>query len=159
MGGCMSFFSKCCDRDGDGKTTAKEVFENVGEALGMLNKVAETAGKYVKALEAAGVDTKGALDILTRINIVLGVSEDAAKAVAKIKIPTKLSEIGDVNGDGNFDKADVIAYMTAAQEVCNALIAAGVKPGEVQKYRDDLAKVIEVVKAVDAEPAPAALVA
>ncbi|AHE66133.1 hypothetical protein [Legionella oakridgensis] len=144
MGNCCSGFF---DRNRDGKVTASEVFKTIGEAINLLGSVAKTAQMYVQALEAAGIDTKGTLDVLRRINTIAEASSGVADTLAKIKVPTKLEEIGDVDGDGDFDKDDVLAYLENSQRVCDALIAAGVNTAEIQKYRDDVQKVIDVVRA------------
>ncbi|WP_133128346.1 hypothetical protein [Legionella nagasakiensis] len=149
MGNCCGKFF---DRNQDGKVTASEVFKTIGEAINLLDNVAKTAQVYVQALEAAGVDTKGTLEVLRRINTITEASSGVADTLARIKVPTKLEEIGDVDGDGDFDKDDVVAYLEHSQRVCDALIAAGVNTAEIQKYRDDVQKVIDVVRIT---PAPA----
>ncbi|GGI77487.1 hypothetical protein [Legionella impletisoli] len=143
---CRKFF----DRNKDGQVDADEVLKTIAEALHLLSKAALAAEAYVKALEAAGVDTKGTLDVLQRIKTIADASGDVTDALSKIKVPKKLEDIGDFDGDGDFDKEDMLAYLNHSLSVCDALIAANVKTEEVENCRKDIQRVIDAVKEFEA---------
>ncbi|WP_133129717.1 hypothetical protein [Legionella yabuuchiae] len=64
-----------------------DVLKTIAEALHLLSKAALMAEAYVRALEVAGVDTKGTLDILQRIKTIAEASGDVTDALSKIKVP------------------------------------------------------------------------
>jgi hypothetical protein len=143
MGLCLG---KLFDANSDGKVTAKEVFETIEVALHLVSKAAMTAQQYVALIEAAGVDTKGTLDILQKINAVIAGSIEVKDKLQQIKIPANLEELGDVDEDGDFDKDDVITYLASSQKVVDTLLAADVQSAELAKYRDDIEKIIKVIR-------------
>lgn len=134
MGKC---WSKCMDVDGNGEVTADEVLTTIGNGFKMLTSATAEANKIVKILNASGVDTKGAGDILQTIGDISKTAEGTTASLKKIKIPTSKADIGDLDADGDIDGADMTiylsrqlsAYVGQASDIVGALQRGGVDVG------------------------------
>ncbi|RUR08705.1 hypothetical protein [Legionella sp. km772] len=149
MPGFFSCFKACCDTDGDGEVSWKEVFMSLDNTIKFLNTTAQTLSMYSAVLEAAGVDMGKANDIFNRINMVLQTVDAGNEALKNIKITiANGGKVGDVNGDGQVNKDDVKLYFKAAQDVAQALAKAGVQSSEMADIQKRLQAMMDALDKV-----------
>lgn len=166
---CGEKMKACCirfwDRNNDGKVDVGEVFETVKDATDQLGKISQLLTVFLSAYsDNEGV--KEALQVLEKAKAIIDATENVADVLKKIKIPSDLSRIGDLDSDGDRDVDDMKIFLGYAEKICEGLEKANVDEKlsteakkaleEFQKLEGVLDKITLAANIAELEAEPAA---